>query len=63
MMVQAWHAPASRRQDFADSCLAVSGKQCAPLVYQAPAIEHPKLFLAWCDGDLKFLQVELPRAL
>jgi hypothetical protein len=63
MMVQAWDAKAKRRNDFEAFCLAVSGKQLAPLLYQLPDFERPKLFLAWCDGDPNFLKVELPSAL
>lgn len=62
MMVQAWDAPPTRRNDFEAFCLAVSGKQLASLVYQLPDFQHPKLFVAWCDGDPKFLNVELPSA-
>ena len=63
MMVQAWDAQATRRSDFEAFCLALNGKQLAPLVYQLPGFERPKLYLAWCDGDPKFLSVELPSAL
>ncbi len=63
MMVQAWDAPAARRSEFEAFCAALSGKQLAPLVYSLPAFERPKLFLAWCDGDPRFLSVELPSAL
>jgi hypothetical protein len=63
MMVQAWDAPPARRNDFATFCLAASGKQLAPLVYQLPEFQSLKLFLAWCDGAPKFLNVELPSAL
>lgn len=63
MMVQAWDAPATRRTDFEAFVVAVNGKQLAPLVYRLPAFEQPKLYVAWCDGDPKFLSVELPSAL
>lgn len=63
MMVQAWDAPAARRADFEAFCVALGGKQLAPLVYNLPAFDRPTLFLAWCDGDPKFLGVELPSAL
>ena len=63
MMVQAWDAPASRRKDFEAFCLALGSKQCGHLVHQVPGFERPKLFLAWCDGNPKFLSVELPSAL
>ena len=63
MMVQAWDAPPTRRNDFDAFCLAVRGHQLVPLVYQLPDFQRPKLFIAWCDGDSKFLNVELPSAL
>ena len=63
MMVQAWDAPPARRSDFEAFCLALSGEQLAPLVCQAPGFQSPKLFLAWCNGDPRFLNVELPSAL
>jgi hypothetical protein len=63
MMVQAWDTPVSRRKEFEAFCLALGGKERAPLVYQVPAFERPKLFLAWSDGNVKFLSVELPSEL
>lgn len=63
MMVQAWDAPSPRRKEFEAFCLAIRGKQLAPLVYEVPHFQRPKLFVAWCDGDPKFLSVELPGAL
>lgn len=63
MLVQAWDAPPERRKDFEMFCAAVGATKCAPLVYRVMAVNHPKLFLAWCDGDPAFLQVQLPSAL
>ena len=63
MMVQAWDTPPARRKDFDAFCLAVRAKQLTPQVYRLPDFQRPMLFIAWCDGDRKFLSVELPSAL
>lgn len=63
MVVQAWDAPAARRTDFEAFCRAVSAVQLAPLVFRLPAFAHPQLFVAWCDGDQSFQEIELPSAL
>lgn len=60
MMVQAWDAPSARQDEFKAFCSAMRGKQLSPLVFALPDFERPKLFVAWCNGDPKFLNVELP---
>jgi hypothetical protein len=41
-------------------CELLSAREVSTGVYSIPAAQPPALVLAWCQGDPKFLQVELP---
>lgn len=60
MLVQAWGDKATVRGDFDRFCELLSARKIGAGVYSIPTAAAPTLFLAWCQGDPKFLQVELP---
>jgi hypothetical protein len=63
MLVQAFDTPPARRKDFEAFCSAMGAQELAPLAYKVPLSQGPALYLAWCDGDSKFRNLELPGAL
>jgi hypothetical protein len=62
MLIQSFGNKASLRTDFHNFCQALNAQRIGSNIYSVTAKESPKLFLAWCQGDLKFLQVKLPSA-
>lgn len=63
MLVQSF-SPVSRwREDFDAFCTAVDARAVSGDVSVVPTFEHPSLYLAWCAGEEKFLDVEVPSAL
>jgi hypothetical protein len=48
------------RADFDAFCSALGTKQLSSEVYVAPKFSGPRLYMAWCSGDHKYLEVELP---
>ena len=63
MLVHAFGSKPNLRADFEAFCAALGGRELAPLIYKVPSFESPRLYLAWCDGDNQFLEVQLPSAL
>lgn len=61
MLVHAFGTPAQRRTDFTDFCAAMDSTEVSPGVWRAALNAGPALYLAWCDGDPKYLAVDLPR--
>ena len=62
MLVQAFDTPEARRGDFESFRLAMGAREVAPLIYKVDSFTGPSLFLAWCAGDSRFRDVELPSA-
>jgi hypothetical protein len=60
MLVHAFDTPADRRQDFEAFRVAMAAVEVAPLVYRVGDFQGTSLFLAWCDGNVRFRLVELP---
>jgi hypothetical protein len=60
MLVQSWGNNAGVREDFNRFCELLSAREVSAGVYSVLAEKPPELFLSWCQGDPKFLQVELP---
>jgi hypothetical protein len=60
MLVHAFDTPPRRRQDFEAFCDALKAKPLCPLVYAVPGFDLPALYLAWCVGDTKYRDVDLP---
>lgn len=63
LLVHAFGSPTNVRGDYIAFAKAMRGLEIAPSVYKVPSFDSPTLYLAWCDGDPQFLQVELPSAL
>lgn len=61
MLVHAFGTPAQRRSDFTAFCAAMGATEVSPGVWRAVLATGPTLYLAWCDGDPKYLAMELPR--
>jgi hypothetical protein len=59
MLVHAFGTPVQRKSDFIEFCTAMGATVVVPGVWKAPAL-GPALYLAWCDGQTKFLEVQLP---
>lgn len=61
VLVHAFGTPAQRRSDFTAFCAAMGSTEVSPGVWRAMLATGPTLYLAWCDGDPKYLATELPR--
>jgi len=46
--------------DFDQFCDALATVKLSEGVHVVPVLKPPRLFLGWCNGDRKFLDVELP---
>jgi hypothetical protein len=62
MLVHSFGDKPSLRADFDAFCSALGTKQLSSEVYVAPKFSAPRLYVAWCSGDHKYLEVELPSA-
>jgi hypothetical protein len=49
-----WH------EDFSAFCQAMASTLLSPDFYAVPRFKSPRLYMAWCAGDGRFLNVELP---
>jgi len=63
MLIHAFDAPPHRRQDFEAFCGALRAKPLCPFVYAVPEFDRPALYLAWCNGDPRYRDVDLPSLL
>jgi hypothetical protein len=62
MLVQSFGNKTNLRADFDNFRECLHAQRLRENIYSITAKESPKLFLAWCQGDPKFLEVELPPA-
>jgi len=60
MLVHSFGSRDSLRSDFNAFCKAVGGRDLPGGMCVVPSFNGPRLFLGWCDGDKRFLSVELP---
>ena len=60
MLVHSFSRNDSGRSDFNLFCEAIGATKLSPNLYEIPRFTSPRLYLAWCAGDTKFLDVELP---
>ncbi len=60
MIVQSFGASDAHRDDFDAFCQALGTETLTGGMRVARAISMPRIFLGWCDGDRRFLEVELP---
>jgi hypothetical protein len=63
MLVHAFDCPPERQKDFSAFVTALRAEEIGPSVYRAVSFAGPRLYLAWCNGDRQFREVELPSAL
>ena len=62
MLVQSFGQKTGLEEDFKRFSEMLDARAVSAGVYSIPTTEMPTLFLAWCQGDPRFLQVELPPA-
>jgi hypothetical protein len=62
MLIQSFGNKANLRTDFDNFGQSLNAQRIGTNIYSITAKESPKLFLAWCQGDPKFLEVKLPSA-
>jgi hypothetical protein len=60
MLVHSFSPTARWRQDYIAFCSAMGAKSLSDSISVVPGFDGPKLYLAWCAGNKKFLEVELP---
>jgi hypothetical protein len=63
MLVHSFSPVARWREDFMAFCSAMSVTSLSKDVCLVPGFDAPRLYLAWCAGNKKFLDVELPSAI
>ena len=59
MLVHAFDTPSERKSDFTAFCNVMGAIELATNVFKVPGIANPQLYLAWCDGNLKYREVQL----
>ncbi len=60
MLVHSFSATRRWREDFSSFCEAMSATPLSPDIYIVQRFKSPRLYLGWCAGDERFLDVELP---
>lgn len=60
MLVHSFSQTSKWRDDFEAFCNELDCVSLSKDIKEVPKIEAPRLFLAWCNGDEKYLGVELP---
>ena len=63
MLVHSFGDKPNLRADFDAFCNALGTKQLSFGVHVAPTFSSPRLYMAWCSGNRKYLDVELPNVL
>lgn len=62
MLIQSFGNKANLRADFDNFGQSLNAQRIGSNIYSVTGKDSPKLFLAWCQGDSKFLEVKLPSA-
>ncbi len=60
MLVHSFSPTGRWREDYMAFCSAMGAKPLSDSISVVPGFEGPRLYLAWCAGNKKFLEVELP---
>jgi HD superfamily phosphodiesterase len=60
MLIHSFGSKPTLRTDFHTFLTALGAQKISPGLYSVPSFEAPRLLLAWCDGDKRFLEAELP---
>jgi hypothetical protein len=62
MLIHSFGDKPNLRADFDAFCKALDAKQLSSGVHAAPTFSSPCMYMAWCTGNRKYLDVELPSA-
>jgi hypothetical protein len=62
MLIQSFGNKADVRDDFDNFDQSLNAERIGTNIYSVTAKESPELYLAWCQGDPKFLEAKLPSA-
>lgn len=60
MLVHSFGDKPNLRTDFDAFCTGLGAKQLSFGVHVAPTFSSPRLYMVWCSGNRKYLDVELP---
>lgn len=60
MLIHSFGKRQSLRDDFDAFGQTLNARRLGPDMVDIPSFASPRLFLGWCDGDTRFLDVELP---
>ena len=60
MLVHSFSPTQRWREDFLSFCEAMTAMVLSADLYIVSRFKSPRLYLAWCTGDKKFLDVDLP---
>ena len=60
MLVHSFGQQPSLRDDFDAFCKALGARDLGNGLHTVTVFSEPRLFLAWCNGDQRFLNVDLP---
>ena len=60
MLVHSFSPTRRWREDFLSFCEAMTATSLSPDLYVVSRFNSPRLYLAWCTGNERFLDVDLP---
>ena len=60
MLVHSFSPTRRWREDFLSFCEAMTATSLSPDLYVVSRFKSPRLYLAWCTGNERFLDVDLP---
>jgi len=60
MLIHSFSLTRRWREDFLAFCQAMAATPLSPDLYAVPRFKSPRLYLAWCASDGRYLNVELP---
>ncbi len=63
MLVHSFSPKSRWREDFSAFCSAMGTESVTPDLFVVTSFNTPRLYLAWCAGNTRFLDVELPSKL
>lgn len=63
VLVHSFSPEAKWRDEFDSFCAGLDCAELVPDLYEVHGITGPRLFIGWCKGNTKYLNVELPSAL
>jgi hypothetical protein len=63
MLVHSFSRTGRWHQDFVSFCTAMTASPISNDTYIVERFNQPRLYLCWCKGDERFLNVELPKTI